>query len=272
MRDRRGDRSGGQASGAGGDSSQRWPTPVPPRAGRGRLPATAGARPAVRRLSIVGLADGRQPISNEDRSVAVVFNGELFDYPELQAAPGRRGHRFRTHCDTEIIPHLWEEHQEGMFERLRGQFALALWDQRRAARRPGPRPLRHLPAVLDATAGRLAAVRLGDQGAAGVRHGRGPAGPARHRSCLHLLRPARAGDLLRGRAAAAARPLPPHPARRRRRAGAGQRAHLTGRSTSPTAARKTAGGTEKAGGRLRGAAAAGGGRGGCGPTCRWCPT
>ena len=61
---------------------------------------------ASRRLSIVGLADGRQPIFNEDRSVAVVFNGELFDYPEMKAELEGRGHRFRTHCDTELIPHL----------------------------------------------------------------------------------------------------------------------------------------------------------------------
>jgi asparagine synthase (glutamine-hydrolysing) len=86
---------------------------------------------ANRRLSIVGLADGRQPLYNEDRSVAVVYNGELFDYPETRQALKGRGHRFVTHCDTELIPHLWEEHAEGMFERLRGQFALALWDQRR---------------------------------------------------------------------------------------------------------------------------------------------
>src|SRR5207302_10497036 len=85
---------------------------------------------ANRRLSIVGLADGRQPISNEDSSVSVVYNGELFDYPEKRAELEGRGHRFRTHCDTEILPHLWEERQEGMLEQLRGQFAVALFDQR----------------------------------------------------------------------------------------------------------------------------------------------
>src|SRR6516225_3434526 len=64
---------------------------------------------ASRRLSIVGLADGRQPISNEDRSIFVIYNGELFDYPEERARLESRGHRLATHCDTEIIPHLWEE-------------------------------------------------------------------------------------------------------------------------------------------------------------------
>jgi asparagine synthase (glutamine-hydrolysing) len=86
---------------------------------------------ASRRLSIVGLADGRQPIGNEDSSIQVVYNGELFEYPERRAALEGRGHTFRTHCDTEVIPHTWEDHQEQMFEHLRGQFALALWDERR---------------------------------------------------------------------------------------------------------------------------------------------
>jgi asparagine synthase (glutamine-hydrolysing) len=91
----------------------------------------AGIGLANRRLSIVGLLDGKQPICNEDRSIVTVFNGELFDYPEVKARLEARGHRFRTHCDTEIIPHLWEEHQEGMFEHLKGQFAIALWDRKR---------------------------------------------------------------------------------------------------------------------------------------------
>ncbi|OAI39333.1 asparagine synthetase B [Planctomycetaceae bacterium SCGC AG-212-D15] len=88
----------------------------------------SGMALASRRLSIVGLADGKQPISNEDGRVSVVFNGELFDYPERKAELEGRGHRFRTHCDTELIPHFWEDHAEGMFEHLHGQFALALWD------------------------------------------------------------------------------------------------------------------------------------------------
>lgn len=86
---------------------------------------------ASRRLSIVGLADGRQPIHNEDGTVSVVFNGELFDYPEMRAELEGRGHRFATHCDTELIPHRWEDDQEEFFPRLRGQFAFALWDSRR---------------------------------------------------------------------------------------------------------------------------------------------
>jgi len=86
---------------------------------------------ANRRLSIIGLADGKQPIGNEDGSVVAVFNGEFFDYPEVKVTLEAKGHRFATHCDTELIPHLWEDHQEGMFAHLRGQFALAVWDHRR---------------------------------------------------------------------------------------------------------------------------------------------
>lgn len=86
---------------------------------------------ASRRLSIVGLADGQQPVNNEDRSVFAVFNGEFFDFPEKRALLASRGHRLITHCDTEIIPHLWEDHHERLFEHLRGQFALAVWDDRR---------------------------------------------------------------------------------------------------------------------------------------------
>jgi asparagine synthase (glutamine-hydrolysing) len=86
---------------------------------------------ASRRLSIVGLADGQQPMSNEDGDVHVVFNGELFDHIEKRETLRNRGHRLTTHCDTEILPHLWEDHEEMMWEQLRGQFAVALWDERR---------------------------------------------------------------------------------------------------------------------------------------------
>jgi asparagine synthase (glutamine-hydrolysing) len=88
---------------------------------------------ASRRLSIVGLADGRQPLANEDRSVFAVFNGEAFDYPQLRAQLRARGHRFVTRCDTEVVPHLWEEYGAEFLNHLRGQFALAVWDRRRRA-------------------------------------------------------------------------------------------------------------------------------------------
>lgn len=86
---------------------------------------------ASRRLSIVGLGDGRQPIFNEDGTVAVVYNGELFDYPERKAELEAKGHVFKTHTDTELIVHLYEEHGEDVFSELKGQFALALIDFRK---------------------------------------------------------------------------------------------------------------------------------------------
>src|SRR5262245_61104952 len=82
-----------------------------------------GLHPANRRLSIVGLADGQQPITNEDQTVWTVFNGELFEYPEKRAELQAKGHTFRTHTDTELLPHLWEEYRERMFDHVRGQFA-----------------------------------------------------------------------------------------------------------------------------------------------------
>ena len=86
---------------------------------------------ANRRLSIVGLADGKQPISNEDRSVWCVFNGEFFEYPAKRRELEAKGHRFRTHTDTELIPHLWEDHGEGLLDHLKGQFAFCVYDSRR---------------------------------------------------------------------------------------------------------------------------------------------
>lgn len=86
---------------------------------------------ASRRLSIIDLADGQQPMFNEDRSVAVVFNGEIFEHPELREQLSNKGHRFRTHCDTEVLVHLWEEYGEQMLSHVRGQFAFALYDLRK---------------------------------------------------------------------------------------------------------------------------------------------
>src|SRR6185437_5291200 len=86
---------------------------------------------ASRRLSIVDVADGRQPVWNEERSVVAVFNGELYDHREQRADLEALGHNFRSSCDSEMLVHLWEEYGEAMFDRLRGQFAFALYDKRR---------------------------------------------------------------------------------------------------------------------------------------------
>jgi asparagine synthase (glutamine-hydrolysing) len=99
-----------------------------------------------RRLSIIDLGGGHQPMSNEDGTVWVLLNGEIYNYPELRAELLQRGHRFTTKSDTEAIVHLYEEFAEGCFERLRGMFSIALWDARNrklvlARDRVGKKPL-----------------------------------------------------------------------------------------------------------------------------------
>ena len=93
-----------------------------------------GVAIGMRRLSIIDLSTGHQPIHNEDRSVWVVFNGEIYNYRELRDALEAAGHRFYTSSDTETIVHGYEEWGEHVFSRLRGMFAIAIWDMRQRTR------------------------------------------------------------------------------------------------------------------------------------------
>jgi asparagine synthase (glutamine-hydrolysing) len=85
----------------------------------------------MRRLSIIDLAGGHQPIFNEDRSIAIVFNGEIYNFPELRPELERRGHRFTTNSDTEVIVHLYEDMGPACVSQLRGMFTFALYDRTR---------------------------------------------------------------------------------------------------------------------------------------------
>ncbi len=107
-----------------------------------------GVALGMRRLSIIDLACGHQPIFNEDQSIIIVFNGEIYNYPELQNELQERGHRFTTHSDTETIVHAYEEYGDDCVTHLRGMFAFAIWDSKRqrllAARdRFGKKPLNY---------------------------------------------------------------------------------------------------------------------------------
>ena len=84
-----------------------------------------------RRLSIIDIASGQQPLFNEDRSVAIVYNGEVYNFAGLRPELEALGYRFRTHSDTEVILHAWEAWGSDCVKRLRGMFAFAIWDQKR---------------------------------------------------------------------------------------------------------------------------------------------
>jgi asparagine synthase (glutamine-hydrolysing) len=105
-----------------------------------------GVALGMRRLSIIDLAGGHQPISNEDNAATIVFNGEIYNYRELQGELESRGHQFRTNSDTETIVHAYEEFGSSCVDHLRGMFAFAIWDDREkklfiARDRVGKKPL-----------------------------------------------------------------------------------------------------------------------------------
>lgn len=114
----------------------------------GGLFADDGVGLGHRRLSIIDVGGGGQPLFNEDGSVVVVYNGEIYNFADLFAELRARGHVFRTHCDTEAVVHAWEEWGEDCVTRFRGMFAFALWDRNRqslflARDRLGIKPLHY---------------------------------------------------------------------------------------------------------------------------------
>src|SRR5919197_2788985 len=105
-----------------------------------------GVALGVARLAVIDVEGGDQPIANEDGTVVLVCNGEIYNYRELREDLTRRGHRFSTRSDTEVVVHLYEELGDGCVDPLRGMFAFALWDRRRrrlllARDRLGKKPL-----------------------------------------------------------------------------------------------------------------------------------
>ncbi|MDT8383050.1 MAG: amidotransferase 1, exosortase A system-associated [Gammaproteobacteria bacterium] len=114
----------------------------------GGLHVEPGVGLGHRRLSIIDLSSGKQPMENEDGSVIVTFNGEIYNFPELSDELKAAGHSFKTHSDTEVIVHAWEEWGEDCVKRFRGMFAFAVWDRNKKtlflARDPlGKKPLHY---------------------------------------------------------------------------------------------------------------------------------
>ncbi len=140
-----------------------------------------------RRLAIIDLEGGVQPMGNEDGQVVLTYNGEVYNFQALRPALEQQGHRFRTRSDTETIVHHYEQHGEAGVAALEGMFAFAIWDAGAAAAGAGARSLRHQAALLRRAADGRAGVRLRADGGAGARRRR-PRARRRGAGVVFLLR------------------------------------------------------------------------------------
>ena len=125
-----------------------------------------GVALGMRRLSIIDLSTGHQPIHNEDRSVWIVFNGEIYNFRELRRELEAAGHRFYTSTDTEVIVHAYEQWGTDAIARLRGMFGLAIWDTRTRTLARRARSHRHQADALRRRSNGRALLRIRDQVAA----------------------------------------------------------------------------------------------------------
>ncbi len=116
---------------------------------------------AMRRLAIIDLISGDQPISKENKTIWVVMNGEIYNFPEIRRDLEGRGHTFRTNSDTELLVHLYEEYGSGFASHLRGMFAFALWDGNRHLVVDRARPPREETLILLPILGKIH-LQLGD--------------------------------------------------------------------------------------------------------------
>ena len=122
-----------------------------------------GVALGMRRLAIIDLVSGNQPMSGEDGSVTIVFNGEIYNFQELKPKLEARGHKFHTHSDTEAIVHAYEEFGPECLKDLRGMFAFAIWDDKSAHTLHRARPRRQKAALLHHHAKRHIRFWLGTQ-------------------------------------------------------------------------------------------------------------